>query len=68
MGAYSSTAITGIAASSGIAIGKAYCLAEPDLSFNKKRIENIDIEIERFRTAIEKSKQELEQIWNYANK
>ena len=32
--------LKGIAASSGIAIAKAYCLVEPDLSFSKKTIED----------------------------
>lgn len=52
----------GIAASSGIAFGKAYKLVEPDLSFNKIRIENSDAEIKRFHEAIKKTKHELEQI------
>lgn len=58
--------LTGIAASSGIAIGKAYRLAEPDLSFSKKNIEDADHEIERFRAAIAKSKIELEAIRDHA--
>lgn len=53
---------TGIAASSGIAITKAYRLVEPDLSFSKTTIEDVDTEINRLRAAIAKSKKELEQI------
>nr|WP_295973421.1 phosphoenolpyruvate--protein phosphotransferase [uncultured Bacillus sp.] len=54
--------LTGVAASSGIAISKAYRLVEPDLSFSKKKIEVVDSEIKRLRAAIAKAKQELEQI------
>ena len=54
--------ISGIAASNGIAIAKAYILQTPDLSFEKKRVENPDSEIERFNYALETSKQELEKI------
>ncbi|HJV30905.1 MAG TPA: phosphoenolpyruvate--protein phosphotransferase [Bacillales bacterium] len=54
--------LKGIAASNGIAIAKAYRLVEPDLSFETKTVEDIAGEVERFRTAIEKSKSELEAI------
>jgi phosphoenolpyruvate-protein phosphotransferase (PTS system enzyme I) len=54
--------LKGIAASNGIAIAKAYRLVEPDLSFEMKTVEDIAGEVERFRTAIEKSKSELEAI------
>ena len=40
----------GIAASSGIAIAKAYCLVEPDLSFSKKTVEDIPEELARFQS------------------
>lgn len=56
------TFLKGIAASNGIAIAKAYRLVEPDLSFEKKTIEDTSVEVERFHTAIEKSKSELEAI------
>ncbi|MCU9612280.1 phosphoenolpyruvate--protein phosphotransferase [Caldibacillus lycopersici] len=62
-----STWIKGIAASSGIAIGKAYRLVEPDLSFNKTTVEDATKEVERFRKAISESNSELESIRNYAN-
>lgn len=52
----------GIAASGGIAFGKAYKLIEPDLSFEKQTIENNEAEIKKFHEAIAKTKQELEQI------
>jgi phosphotransferase system enzyme I (PtsI) len=56
------TSLKGIAASNGIAIAKAYRLVEPDLSFDKKTIENPAAEIDRFRLSMEKSKSELESI------
>ena len=43
--------LQGIAASSGIAIAKAYCLVEPDLSFSKKSVEDVQKEVERFQSA-----------------
>lgn len=54
--------IKGIAASNGIAIAKAYILATPDLSFEEKKVENAEAEIERLNHALEISKQELEKI------
>lgn len=54
--------ITGIAASSGVAIAKAYELTLPDLSFEKKTVENTEKEIERFTRALDISKEELEKI------
>ncbi|OIK14818.1 phosphoenolpyruvate--protein phosphotransferase [Bacillus sp. MUM 116] len=54
--------LQGIAASNGIAIAKAYRLVEPDLSFEKNSIDNAASEIERFRSAMDKSKAELEII------
>lgn len=54
--------LMGIAASSGIAIAKAYRLVEPDLSFVQTNIENVEQEVERFRAALTKAKGELEQI------
>lgn len=58
--------LKGIAASSGIAMAKAYLLDEPDLSFEKKRIEDAEQEVERFQNAIAQSKQDLEAIRDYA--
>src|SRR5690625_1211668 len=54
--------INGIAASTGIAIAKAYQLTSPDLSFEKIQIDNPDSEIERLNQAIEISKEELDKI------
>lgn len=58
--------LKGIAASSGIAMAKAYLLDEPELSFQKKRIEDAEQEVERFQNAIAQSKQDLEAIRDYA--
>lgn len=40
--------LQGIAASSGIAIAKAYLLVEPDLSFNKKRLKIVEKKLNVF--------------------
>lgn len=55
-------ALKGIAASSGIAIAKAYQLVEPNLSFEKRKITNVDEEVNRFKTALAMSHAELEKI------
>ncbi|CAI9387629.1 phosphoenolpyruvate--protein phosphotransferase [Niallia sp. Sow4_A1] len=60
--------LQGIAASSGIAIAKAYRLVEPDLSFEKTSVENAENEISRFQDALTKAKSELEAIREKANK
>lgn len=60
--------LQGIAASSGIAIAKAYRLVEPDLSFEKKTVEDAAAEINRFQAALSTSKQELDAIREKANK
>ncbi|MCA1062164.1 phosphoenolpyruvate--protein phosphotransferase [Rossellomorea sp. AcN35-11] len=57
-----SSLLKGIAASNGIAIAKAYRLVEPDLSFEKKSVDNAEQEVSRFQEAIETSKTELEAI------
>lgn len=60
--------LQGIAASSGIAIAKAYRLVEPNLSFEKSVIDNAENEISRFQEALSKSKKELDAIREKANK
>jgi phosphotransferase system enzyme I (PtsI) len=60
--------LNGIAASSGIAIAKAYRLVEPDLSFGKKAVEDAAQEVERFQAALTASKGELEVIRDNAHK
>ncbi|MGD7043490.1 phosphoenolpyruvate--protein phosphotransferase [Jeotgalibacillus proteolyticus] len=57
-----SSILKGIAASSGIAIAKAYRLVEPDLSFEEKKVDNPGQEIERFQQAMVTSRSELEVI------
>ncbi|WP_264737026.1 phosphoenolpyruvate--protein phosphotransferase [Cytobacillus firmus] len=60
--------LNGIAASSGIAIAKAYRLVEPDLSFDRNTVENAEQEVERFQSALAESKGELEVIRDNAHK
>ena len=60
--------LQGIAASSGIAIAKAYCFVEPDLSFSKKTVEDVEKEVARFQSALSISKSELESIHEIAEK
>lgn len=55
----SSQVLKGIAASDGVAIAKAYLLVDPDLSFSKETISDVDAEIARLSAAMEASKQEL---------
>ncbi|AOV08555.1 phosphoenolpyruvate--protein phosphotransferase [Sporosarcina ureilytica] len=60
--------LQGIAASSGIAIAKAYRLVEPDLSFTKQTIEDVAAETARFEAAMATSISELEAIQIVAEK
>lgn len=60
--------LIGIAASSGIAIAKAYRLVEPDLTVEKKEIEDSAAEVLRFQDALNKAKAELEKIRDRAGK
>ncbi|WP_153126211.1 phosphoenolpyruvate--protein phosphotransferase [Peribacillus tepidiphilus] len=62
------TLLTGIAASNGIAIAKAYRLIEPDLSVSKKEIQDVGAEVARFQSAVETSKTELQAIRDRAEK
>ncbi|WP_205181508.1 phosphoenolpyruvate--protein phosphotransferase [Priestia taiwanensis] len=59
--------IKGIAASSGIAIAKAYRLENPELVIEKKAVSDAAAEIARLEDAIAKSHVELEAIRNHAN-
>jgi phosphoenolpyruvate-protein phosphotransferase (PTS system enzyme I) len=54
--------LNGTAASSGIAIAKAYRLVEPDLTFTKTTVDDPPAEVSRFRNALEISKSELSHI------
>jgi phosphoenolpyruvate-protein phosphotransferase (PTS system enzyme I) len=59
--------IKGIAASSGIAIAKAYEIKEPDLSFETRKVNNAGEEIDRLKAALATSQSELEKIRDKAN-
>lgn len=59
--------INGIAASSGIAIAKAFRLENPELNISKKQISDVDAEISRLDNAIQISNSELEVIRDHAN-
>ncbi|KRO01222.1 phosphoenolpyruvate-protein phosphatase [Levilactobacillus paucivorans] len=54
--------ITGIAASDGIGIAKAYRLVDPDLSFEKKSVTDVDAEIKRLTQAMSDSTDDLKVI------
>ncbi|GEM01238.1 phosphotransferase system, enzyme I, PtsI [Halolactibacillus halophilus] len=54
--------LTGIAASSGVAIAKAYTLETPDLSYETKKVDDVDTEVNRLHNALTVSKSELEKI------
>ncbi|MBC2182417.1 phosphoenolpyruvate--protein phosphotransferase [Listeria sp. FSL L7-0233] len=60
--------LKGIAASDGIAIAKAYLLVEPDLSYEKTEVTDIESEVKRFESALEVSKKELSMIREKAAK
>jgi phosphotransferase system enzyme I (PtsI) len=60
--------LKGIAASDGVAVAPAYLLVEPDLSFEKKTVSDVDAEVARFEKAIADSKAELENIRSVAVK
>lgn len=44
--------LKGIAASDGIAIAKAYLLVEPDLSYEKTEVTDVESEVKRFESAL----------------
>ncbi|MCA5011555.1 MULTISPECIES: phosphoenolpyruvate--protein phosphotransferase [unclassified Enterococcus] len=54
--------LKGIAASDGVAIAKAYLLVQPDLSFDKKSVEDTAAEESRLDDALAKSTTELQAI------
>ncbi|SFK44887.1 phosphoenolpyruvate--protein phosphotransferase [Marinilactibacillus piezotolerans] len=58
--------VSGIAASDGIAQAKAYLLVEPDLSFDKKTISDVESEVNRLQAAIDTAKEELANIRSIA--
>jgi len=54
--------LKGIAASAGITIAKAYKLETPELIIERREIEDVEAELEKFRTALETSKRDIETI------
>ena len=58
--------LKGIAASDGIAIAPAYLLVEPDLSFSKSSIADVEAEVARYNDAIKTSTAEVEKIHDIA--
>ncbi|MBF2622068.1 phosphoenolpyruvate--protein phosphotransferase [Listeria welshimeri] len=60
--------LKGIAASDGIAIAKAYLLVEPDLSYEKTEVTDVESEAKRFESALEVSRTELSTIREKAAK
>ncbi|WP_446934607.1 phosphoenolpyruvate--protein phosphotransferase [Listeria monocytogenes] len=60
--------LKGIAASDGIAIAKAYLLVEPDLSYEKTEVTDVESEVKRFESALEVSGTELSMIREKAAK
>ena len=60
--------LKGIAASDGIAIAPAYLLVEPDLSFKKSSIDDVDSEVSRYQKAVSDSTSEVENIRDVAKK
>ncbi|MGA3678123.1 phosphoenolpyruvate--protein phosphotransferase [Lysinibacillus agricola] len=60
--------IQGIAVSQGIAFANAYCLKEPDLSYEEIKVADVDAELERFKVTVMKTKAELQEIYEIAQK
>lgn len=58
--------IRGIAVSEGIALANAYCLMEPDLTFERVTIADINTELTRFKAAVVQTKAELQEIYTIA--
>lgn len=54
--------LKGIAASSGISIGKAYVIREEENAINRYEVKDTEKEIKRFLEAILKAKEEIESI------
>ncbi|RHW53501.1 phosphoenolpyruvate--protein phosphotransferase [Lactobacillus bombicola] len=54
--------LKGIAASDGIAVAPAYLLVEPDLSYSKTNVSDVESELARYHEAIKVSTAEVEKI------
>lgn len=59
-------ALQGIEVSEGIAIAKAYCLVEPDLSFERYTVADTVSELKRLQKAVAQAKKELQEILEIA--
>ncbi len=60
--------IKGVAASSGIAIGKALVVEKKVIEIHSKKIDNIEAEKERFSKAVEVAKEQVNKIKNLTEK
>ncbi|KRN03049.1 phosphoenolpyruvate-protein kinase [Levilactobacillus senmaizukei DSM 21775 = NBRC 103853] len=60
--------LKGIAASDGLVCGRAYRLVEPDLSFERRQVSNLDNELKRFHQALEAAVSDVETIKMRATK
>ncbi|MTV81995.1 phosphoenolpyruvate--protein phosphotransferase [Secundilactobacillus folii] len=58
----SSQVLNGIAASDGIAIAKSYRLVDPDLSYSKTKITDVEAEVTRLSSALVRAKKAVTQI------
>ncbi|SDH76077.1 phosphoenolpyruvate--protein phosphotransferase [Alteribacillus bidgolensis] len=54
--------LKGIAASKGIAIAKAFVLEQPDMDIEKKSVDDVEAEVNRFNEAVKNAKNELKLI------
>ncbi|WP_150276040.1 phosphoenolpyruvate--protein phosphotransferase, partial [Paenibacillus tepidiphilus] len=54
--------LTGIAASAGIAVARAFILEHPDYTITKTSVSDVDAEIAKLEAALEQSKGELQRI------
>lgn len=61
-----SRVLNGIAASDGVAIAESYRLVDPDLSFDKVKITDVNAQATRLSAALVASKRELAQIKEHA--
>ncbi|ANZ63997.1 phosphoenolpyruvate--protein phosphotransferase [Secundilactobacillus paracollinoides] len=61
-----SRVLNGIAASDGVAIAESYRLVDPDLSFDKVKISDVNAQATRLSAALVASKRELAQIKEHA--
>lgn len=58
--------LKGIAASDGIAVAPAYRLVEPDLSFTKASVDDVEQEVARFEKVVETSIHDVESVRDIA--